>query len=320
MTLTVFTHTDFELHNMGDGHPESPLRLASIRQSLEALPSDELIFNDSAPVADIEQLKQTHQAAYIDNLVEKDGWLVLRVKEGEVDPEVQLDPDTAMMQHTWIAARRAAGAGIAAVDRVLDEKAKGNKSRAFCAVRPPGHHALRDGAMGFCVLGNIAIAAHHALNNWGLKRVVIVDFDVHHGNGTENIVEGDERIRLYSSYQANYYPFPDISAAKPNVIHTPLQRGSDGAVFREALTPWFADIDAFAPELILVSAGFDAHAEDPLAQIKLHESDYTWITEELVKLADKHCGGRIVSMLEGGYNLSALGRSVVAHIKALIEN
>lgn len=319
MALTVFTHPDFELHDMGDGHPESPLRLASIRQSLAGMASDELLFDDSAPFADIEQLKQTHQAAYIDNLVEKDGWLALRVKEGEVNPEVQLDPDTAMMQHTWTAARRAAGAGIAAVNRVLDEAADSDR-RAFCAVRPPGHHALRDGAMGFCVLGNIAIAAHHALNNRGLKRVVIVDFDVHHGNGTENIVEGDERIRFYSSYQANYYPFPDISAAKLNVIHTPLQRGSDGTVFREAVTPWFTDIDAYAPELILISAGFDAHTDDPLAQIKLREADYQWITEELVKLADKHCDGRIVSMLEGGYDLSALGTSVVAHVKALIDN
>jgi len=316
MALTLFTHTDFELHNMGDNHPESPQRLASIRQSLEAFAIDEIELNDKAPLAEIEQLKQTHQSAYIDNLVEKDGWLALRVKEGEVNPEVQLDPDTAMMQHTWKAARRAAGAGIAAVDAVLDT----NNRRAFCAVRPPGHHALRDGAMGFCVLGNIAIAAHHALNQRGLKSVVIVDFDVHHGNGTENIVEGDERIRLYSSYQANYYPFPDISSAKPNVIHTPLERGSDGRVFRDAVISWFADIDAFAPELILISAGFDAHADDPLAQIKLREDDYNWITAELVQLADKHCQGRIVSMLEGGYDLSALGRSVVAHIKALAEN
>ena len=316
MALTLFTHTDFELHNMGDNHPESPQRLASIRQSLEAFAIDEIELNDKAPLAEIEQLKQTHQSAYIDNLVEKDGWLALRVKEGEVNPEVQLDPDTAMMQHTWKAARRAAGAGIAAVDAVLDT----NNRRAFCAVRPPGHHALRDGAMGFCVLGNIAIAAHHALNQRGLKSVVIVDFDVHHGNGTENIVEGDERIRLYSSYQANYYPFPDISSAKPNVIHTPLERGSDGLVFRDAVISWFADIDAFAPELILISAGFDAHADDPLAQIKLREDDYNWITAELVQLADKHCQGRIVSMLEGGYDLSALGRSVVAHIKALAEN
>ena len=316
MALIVFTHSDFELHSMGDSHPESPQRLSSIRQSLEAFAIDELELNDKAPLAEIEQLKQTHQSAYIDNLVEKDGWLALRVKEGEVNPEVQLDPDTAMMQHTWKAARRAAGAGIAAVDAVLDT----NNRRAFCAVRPPGHHALRDGAMGFCVLGNIAIAAHHALNHRGLKRVAIVDFDVHHGNGTENIVEGDERIRLYSSYQANYYPFPDISSAKPNVIHTPLERGSDGRVFRDAVISWFADIDAFAPELILISAGFDAHADDPLAQIKLREDDYSWITAELVQLADKHCQGRIVSMLEGGYDLSALGRSVVAHIKALVEN
>jgi acetoin utilization deacetylase AcuC-like enzyme len=142
---------------------------------------------------------------------------------------------------------------------------------------------------------------------------------VHHGNGTENIVEGDERIRLYSSYQSNYYPFPDKDASKPNVIHTPLNHGADGTIFRTAVTPWLADIDAFAPQLILISAGFDAHAEDPLAQIRLVEDDYRWITQELVNLANKHCAGRIVSLLEGGYNLSALGRSVVAHVEALLQ-
>lgn len=316
MSITLFSHADCELHDMGDEHPEAPERVGRIRDQLIASGLDMFVAYDQAPLADIEQLKQTHSAAYIDRLVEQDRILAQRAEQGEAQPSVQLDPDTLMMQHSWRAALRAAGAGIAAVDEVFDT----SNRRVFCAVRPPGHHALRDAAMGFCILGNIAIAAHHALNNRGLERVVIVDFDVHHGNGTENIVEGDERIRLYSSYQGNFYPFPDISAAKPNVIHTPLERGSDGAVFRAAVTPWLLDIDAFAPQLILISAGFDAHAEDPLAQLKLREADYNWITTELVKLAEKHCQGRIVSMLEGGYNLSALGRSVVAHIKAMVEN
>jgi len=316
VSITLFSHSDCELHDMGDMHPEAPERVGQIRDQLIASGLDMFVAYDQAPLADIEQLKETHTPAYINHLVEQDRWLALQVEQGAVNPSIQLDPDTLMMQHSFRAALRAAGAGIAAVDEVLDTANK----RAFCAVRPPGHHAVKDGAMGFCILGNVAIAAHHALNNRGLKRVVIVDFDVHHGNGTENIVEGDERIRLYSSYQGNFYPYPDKDAAKPNVIHTPLEAGTKGEQFREAVSGWFADIDAFAPELIIISAGFDAHVEDPLAQLRLRESDYNWITTELVKIADRHAAGRIVSMLEGGYNLSALGRSVVAHIKALVEN
>lgn len=318
MTLSLFSHPDCELHSMGAMHPESPERLGAIDKHLNGAALMSQVRAKEAPLADIEQLKLTHQPSYIDHLVEKDRWLALRVEQGEANPEEALDPDTSMMPHTWRAALRAAGAGVAAVDEVFSPDSSSNR-RAFCAVRPPGHHALKDRAMGFCLLGNVAIAAHHALNNWGVERVAIVDFDVHHGNGTENIVEGDERIRLYSSYQSNYYPFPDKDAAKPNVIHTPLNRGADGAIFRTAVTPWLADIDAFAPQLILISAGFDAHAEDPLAQIRLVEDDYRWITQELVNLANKHCAGRIVSLLEGGYNLSALGRSVVAHVEALLQ-
>lgn len=318
MTLSLFSHPDCELHTMGAMHPESPERLGAIDKHLNSAALMSQVRAKEAPLADIEQLKQTHQPSYIDHLVEKDRWLALRVEQGEANPEEALDPDTSMMPHTWRAALRAAGAGVAAVDEVFSPDPSSNR-RAFCAVRPPGHHALKDRAMGFCLLGNVAIAAHHAFKNWGVERVAIVDFDVHHGNGTENIVEGDERIRLYSSYQSNYYPFPDKDAAKPNVIHTPLSRGADGAIFRTAVTPWLADIDAFAPQLILISAGFDAHAEDPLAQIRLVEDDYRWITRELVNLANKHCAGRIVSLLEGGYNLSALGRSVVAHVEALLQ-
>lgn len=313
MTLAIYMHPDCELHNMGEGHPESPDRLRAIKRYLQQSGLDSLIATEEVPLAPVEQIRQTHRSYYIDNLLEKDAWLAMRVAQGEQQPEAQLDPDTTLMRYSLQAALRAAGAGIAAVDRVLT----GSVDRLFCAVRPPGHHALLDGAMGFCILGNVAIAAQHALSKYGLERVVIVDFDVHHGNGTENIVEGDERIRLYSSYQGNYYPFPDKDAAKPNVIHTPLPRGTTGAAFREAVSGWFSDIEAFAPELILISAGFDAHKEDPLAQIMLDETDYRWITTELVRLANRYCKGRLISMLEGGYNLDALGRSVVAHLEAL---
>jgi len=314
MTLSIYMHPDCELHTMGEQHPESPQRLRAIREHLGKAGLAELISPAETSLATIDQIQQTHREYYIDTLLEKEVWLKQRLEQGEINPEVQLDPDTLLMEHSWRAALRAAGSGIAAVDAVMQKE----QMRVFCAVRPPGHHAVLDGAMGFCILNNIAIAAHHAINRHGLDRVVIVDFDVHHGNGTENIVEGDERIRLYSSYQSNHYPFPDKDAAKPNVIHTPLPRGAEGSLFREATAAWLEDIESFQPQLILISAGFDAHREDPLAQLNLDESDYRWISEELVKLANRHTQGRIVSMLEGGYNLSALGRSVVAHLQALL--
>lgn len=316
MSITLFSHTDCERHDMGEMHPESPERIRSIDELLSAAKLNELICYVQAPLAEPEQLKQAHTADYIDYLVAQDRWLAECAEQGEQSPSVQLDPDTVLMRHSFTAALRAAGAAIAAVDEVID----GTNRRAFCAVRPPGHHALKNRAMGFCILGNAAIAAYHALNIKGLQRVAIIDFDVHHGNGTENIVEGDERIRLFSSYQSDFYPFPDMAAAKPNVLHTPLAAGSESKEFRSAVSRWFPAVDAFAPELIIISAGFDAHIEDPLAQLRLHEADYNWITTELVTLANRHAQGRIVSLLEGGYNLSALGRSVVSHIRALIQN
>ncbi len=316
MSITIFSHADCARHDMGDEHPEAPERISQLRDQLIASGLDMFVVHEQAPLADIDQLKQTHTASYIDELVEKDHQLAKRLDDGEDDPGWWLDADTRMMPSSFKAALRAAGSAVAAVDEVLGS---GNK-RAFCAVRPPGHHAEKDGAMGFCILSNIVIAAHHALNQHDLERVVIVDFDVHHGNGTEDIVQGDNRIRFYSSYQSNFYPFPDQESAMPNVIHSPLPAGAKGDEFRLAVSSWLTDIDAFRPQLILISAGFDAHAEDPLAHLRLREADYAWITAELAMLANKHAAGRIVSMLEGGYNLSALGRSVAAHIKALVEN
>lgn len=316
MSLTIFSHVDCEEHNMGAGHPEQPNRVRQIESLRRALAKSSQVQFLDAPLIDIEQLKRTHTTEYIDDLVARDARLQSRLATGEPAPSDALDPDTLMMPKTWQAARRAAGAAIAAVDRVMEQKG----SRAFAMVRPPGHHALKDHAMGFCILGNVAIAAHYALEQYGLERVAIIDFDVHHGNGTEDIVQGDPRIRLYSSYQKDFYPFPDIDSAQANVMHTPLTAGSKGRDFRRAVASWFDDLHQFKPQLLIVSAGFDAHKEDPLAQLCFDESDYSWITAELVKLADLYAQGRLVSMLEGGYNLDALSASVSAHLEQLLVN
>lgn len=316
MHVTIFSHPDCASHDMDPEHPEAPARLAQINDQLIASGLDMFLAYDSAEPAPLEILKQTHCTKYIDDLVAKDAQLQVQVQEGQTNPHYWLDDDTLMMPNTWRAARLGAGCAIAAVDEVLGQ---GNK-RAFCAVRPPGHHARYDAAMGFCILANVSLAAHYALNHYHLSRVAIVDFDVHHGNGTEDIVQGDPQICFYSSYQADFYPFPDASSAQPNVMHTPLAMGTDGQGFREAVGAWFTHLHQFQPELIIISAGFDAHAEDPLAHLRLKEADYYWVTQQLAEIAEQYAKGRMISMLEGGYDLSALGRSVAAHIKALIEN
>ena len=315
MFVTLFTHDDCSLHDAGSEHPESPARLSHISDQLIASGIDPFVAERSAPLVDIERLKQTHDDGYIDGLLEKSKELDQRKQEGEANPYLWLDGDTMMMSHSFRAARRAAGAAIAAIDEVMG----GGNARVFASVRPPGHHAVKDGAMGFCLLSNVAIAAHYAISEYQLERIAIVDFDVHHGNGTEDIVQGNEKIHFYSSYQKNFYPFPSPELAKDNVTHTPLDSGSSGSDFRAAVTPWFEHMDSFRPQLIIVSAGFDAHIEDPLAHLRLREDDYYWITKKLVAAANDYSNGRIVSMLEGGYNLSALSRSVVSHIKALTE-
>lgn len=315
MSITLFSHPECALHQVDDEHPESPARINGINDQLIASGIDLFVTHKDASLIDIDTLKHTHSEAYIDDLLQKDQQLQAN-SESSTSPHIMLDDDTVMMAGSLQAARRAAGAVVDAVDEVMGS---GNK-RAFCAVRPPGHHALRDRAMGFCLLSNIAIAAHYAQRQYNLQSIAIVDFDVHHGNGTEDIVQGDPHITLFSSYQKDFYPFPDASAAKSNVIHTPLPAGSSGAEFRQAVTPWFDQLEQLQPQLIFISAGFDAHNEDPMAHLRLNESDYIWITQRLVTIANTHCEGRIVSVLEGGYDISALGRSVVAHIKVLIEN
>ena len=260
-----------------------------------------------APLATADDLKRAHVPEYVDLIFEH------APKEGYV----QLDPDTLMNPYSLAAARRAAGAGMLAAEEVMAGRAR----NAFCAVRPCGHHATRARSMGFCIFNNIAVAAAFALQKAGLERVAIIDFDVHHGNGTEEIFsrpEWRERVLMASFFQHPFYPGSGTQNPASNMINVPLSAGSDGAAARAvAEEKWFPALDAFAPQLIFISAGFDAHRDDLLGGLALVEDDYVWMTAELMKLADIYADGRIVSMLEGGYNLEALGSSVVAHVRTL---
>ena len=314
-TTGYFTHPDCRKHEMGPGHPEGPERLAAIE--------DRLLISG---VGDALQRREAPQAAIGDIELAHDRMLVAAIR-GLCDqladdilaggpPHVQLDPDTSLNVHTWNAALRAAGAVIAATDSVL----AGEMENAFCAVRPPGHHAERNKAMGFCFFNNIAIAAKYALERHGLKRVAIVDFDVHHGNGTEDIIKGDDRILMVSFFQHPLFPFSGADTQAPNMVNLPVPAYTKGIDVRELIEMmWIPRLEAFKPEMIFISAGFDAHREDDMGQMSLNEQDYAWITERIRNVAKRHCKGRIVSALEGGYSHSALGRSVEAHIRVLAD-
>ena len=302
--MRVYTHPACTRHDPGPGHAERPLRLVAVtealRESFTALDWHE------APSASRGQLLRAHDDA-----------LLALVLDTVVDGPMQLDPDTVLAPGSAEAALRAAGAGVAAVDAVL----KGEETRVFCAVRPPGHHATGSAAMGFCLFNNIAVAAAHACDKHGLARVAVIDFDVHHGNGTQAIFDTDPRVLYVSSHQMPLYPDTGYADERGvgNVINAPLPPGAGGETFRkvwrERLLP---AIDSFRPQLLLISAGFDAHRRDPLAQLELDGDDYRWITAELVAIADKHARGRVISMLEGGYDLAALRECAVAHVGAML--
>ena len=305
MPIAYISHNDCLLHDAGDEHPEQPDRLHAISDRLISSPMSYVIQHYDAPLAKREDLERVHDPKYIEDLFNR-------------SPEtgiVYLDEDTFMMPHTLQAALRAAGAVTLAVDLVMEKKVKA----AFCAVRPPGHHAEHGHAMGFCYFNNVAVGAAYAMARYGLERVAIIDFDVHHGNGTEDIFAGDPRVLFCSSFQHPYYPFKGDEPDADNIINVPLGAGTGSAGFREAVEhSWFEAIEEFAPQMIFISAGFDAHAEDEMAHFRLRESDYRWITEKLVEIADKTAEGRVVSVLEGGYSLNALGRSVIVHLDALL--
>ena len=306
MGTAFITHADCQLHDMGRLHPECPQRLAAVQDQLIASGLSDHLVHVEAPPATREQLERVHEPYYIDAVEE------LAPRSGIA----HLDPDTAMCADTLAAARRAAGAGVLATDMVM----AGEVRNAFCSVRPPGHHAERARAMGFCIFNNVAVAAAHALKQHGLKRVAVVDFDVHHGNGTEEIFSDEPRVMMVSTFQHPFYPYSGTEGRSSRMVNIPLAAYSGGAEFRAAVDEfWLPALEAFKPEMLFVSAGFDAHREDDLAMLKLVEADYTWVTEKLVDVAARHAGERIVSMLEGGYNLSALGRSAAAHLKVLAK-
>jgi acetoin utilization deacetylase AcuC-like enzyme len=304
-TVHLYTHPACLLHNPGEGHPESPTRLAAVLEAIENAQVPGLEWRE-APAASRTQLLRVHAPTHI-----------ARVLDEPVTDFVRLDADTGMSADSPEAALRAAGAACAAVDAVI----LGECRRAFCAVRPPGHHATADTPMGFCLFNSIAVAAAHALDAHRLARVAIIDFDVHHGNGTQDIFQHEPRVMYVSSHQRGLYPGSGHADERGagNLLNAPLPEGTPGAEFRRAWSEQLLpEIDAFRPELILISAGFDAHRLDPLAGLMLEASDYYWLTIELGAIATRHARGRIVSCLEGGYSLTALRECSVAHLRALI--
>jgi len=307
MTIAYLSHPSFMAHDMGAGHPEQPARLSAISDQLIAAGLETALQHHDAPAANKMQLQRAHDGEYIDSLF----------SAAPSQGTVWLDGDTAMNPHTLQAALHAAGAAIRGVDLVME----GAAQQAFCAVRPPGHHAERNRAMGFCFFNNVVVGAAHALAHHGLSRVAIVDFDVHHGNGTEDIVADNDQILFCSTYQHPFYPHTAEVGRHKNVINCPLPAGAGGVEFRAAIEQqWLPALEQFKPELILISAGFDGHLLDNMAGLELLESDYEWVTQQLCRVAQRHAEGRVVSCLEGGYNLEALARSVVVHIRAFLTD
>lgn len=304
MSIAFISHPDCVLHHAGDAHAESPRRVEVIREAVEHFHFKHPLLKLEAPVVTREQLLRVHPAHYLD-------WLA------SVSPSsgmIGLDEDTFMNPHSLHAAYLSAGSVISAVDTVMS----GQAQAAFCCVRPPGHHAEREKAMGFCFFNNVAVGVMHAIAQYGIQRVAIIDFDVHHGNGTQEIFQYQENVMLCSSFEHPLYPGYEPEMDNAHIINVPLAAGTNGEVFREkTAAAWFDALNAFKPELIFISAGFDAHEQDPLANIALTEADYVWMTTEIRRIAETHCNGKIVSVLEGGYHLDALRQCVPAHINAL---
>lgn len=306
MTIAYIYHPDCLLHDMGEAHPEQPARINAIEDQLIASGLFDFLRHHSAPLATRRQLSHVHDLAYIDKVLS-----FSHKQQAEF-----LDPDTLITPKTPQAALRSAGAVVHAVELVLSHKTR----IAFCCVRPPGHHAVRNQAMGFCFFNNIAVGAAHAIHEYGLSRVAIVDFDVHHGNGTEDIFSDDPRVLLCSTFQHPFYPYSGAETQKKHIVNVPLPAGTNSNQFRQAiLEHWLPALYKFAPQLIFISAGFDAHYDDDMSNFRLHSHDFAWVTNEMMVIADKYADGRIISVLEGGYELHALGRSVAAHLKVLMH-
>lgn len=307
MTTLIYSHEACIEHDPGSFHPERPDRLRAVLAALKVPAFEDLAWRE-APQAEIAQVAWVHPQAYVDAV------LAAVPQSGQT----ALDPDTHLSPASGEAALRAAGAVCAAVDAIM----AGEAANAFCAVRPPGHHAEPSRAMGFCIFNGIAVGAEQARKAHGLERVVVMDFDVHHGNGTQAMFWGDPALFYGSTHQMPLYPGTggaDERGVDDNIVNRPLAPGSGSREFRAAMTEGILPaIDAFAPDFILVSAGFDAHARDPLANLEFEDEDFAWATEELLRLAESHCAGRLVSVLEGGYDLEALASAASAHVRALM--
>lgn len=304
MSKAIISHPVCALHETGPGHPERPDRVKAVQVALERYPFKKPVAFYEAPQASREQLILAHDADYVD-------WIH---KVAPTDSLVGLDADTMMGPHSLEAALLAAGAVVYAVDLVM----KGKAQAVFCNVRPPGHHAEHDKAMGFCFFNNVAVGVRYALEKYGIKRVAIIDFDLHHGNGTQDIFQNDSRVLYCSSFEHPFYPGYEPRKDNEHIIGVPLSAGMGGEEFRKRVqTAWFDKIVAFKPELLFFSAGFDAHANDQLGDLQFTKDDYVWITEQVIKLAAPTTGGRVISVLEGGYNLTALAECVPAHVDVL---
>lgn len=304
MTTAFITHPDTLLHVMDGSHPESPARITALRNALFSSGLMQKLQTHEAPLATDEQLQRVHSAEYV-------GYIrSIAPKAGMV----RLDADTAMGPMTLPAALHAAGAVVLATDLVMNGKA----DNAFCCIRPPGHHAGRARAAGFCIFNNVAVGVAHAMAQYGLERVAIIDFDVHHGDGSEDIFRNNPNVMLCSTFQHPFYPGSGADSRTEHMINVPLPANTDGKGFRKAVEEQFKPaLERFKPQMLFVSAGFDAHAEDPLAQLGLIKEDYVWITDFIKDIADRFAQGRIVSSLEGGYQLAALAESATAHVRTL---
>ena len=311
-----YFHNDCKLHNMGEGHPEAPERLDAIEDRLLITGVADALERRQPNPANLAEIKLAHRRIHIAAMRGMSEWLEEDDVAAGTTQHFSLDTDTSMNSKTYRAALLAAGAAVEAVDAVL----AGELENAFCAVRPPGHHACGDKAMGFCFFNNIAIAAKYAVARHGLERVAIIDFDVHHGNGTEDIVAGDDRILMVSYFQHPFYPEGGALKRDSNLLNVPVPAYTKGMDIREVVDGiWIPRLEEFKPQLIFISAGFDAHREDDMGQLGLVEADYQWMTQRIKDVAKRHCEGRIVSCLEGGYNLSSLARSVEAHLRVLAD-
>ncbi len=305
--LSMISHPDCRNHDAGPLHPETKARLDAINNQLIMSGMDYVLQHRDAPIVSRAELERVHDADYLDR--------VYALAPGEGMRSVEVDGDTVMSPGTLRAAERAAGSGVMGVDLIM----AGEANPIFCAVRPPGHHAERGVAMGFCLFNNIAVAAAHALEAHGLSRVAIVDFDVHHGNGTEEIFKDEPRVLFCSSFQHPFYPFTGHEKETDNLVDIPLSAGAGSAEFREAVSAhWIPHLREFKPEMLLISAGFDAHTADDMSSVNLVDADYEWVTRELKSVADEFCEGRLLSMLEGGYEPEVLARSVVKHLNVLL--